>query len=381
VSELQVEIPRLRAFGTQFHTFGVSNVGQTGQATRVEAGQTSDMDGLLDIIAPAIHETAVVFGNHYDDVARVVAGTGTALVTTADDYAKVDHAVAEAMDKKAVHVGSQSDAPLGSGGAWSEHHVYASCHAVEPDPAQRIRDDMDADVRAIDWVFHKFTGHHITEPIDNIVGNWTTLTARGESWADISRMLKAHGDDVLVNTANIDGVWDGVAATSFHEFGVRLGNGLHAESEIPLAIQYALGQLADKWESLYKQCVDLLQSVIHDVEIGAAALAAGWWCGVGEAVAAKKCEEALVAFYRAYKIVMLVKHVIQAANLAVKGFQKLADLYHLATHIPEAINGEIGKLKDLISELGSIPQHLDNLSHLGDTPTGPYGGPRAPGIS
>src|SRR5262249_61551954 len=61
VSELQVEIPRLRAFGAQFHTFGVGNVGQTGQATRVEAGRTSDMDGLLDLIAPAIHETALVF--------------------------------------------------------------------------------------------------------------------------------------------------------------------------------------------------------------------------------------------------------------------------------------------------------------------------------
>jgi hypothetical protein len=381
VSELQVEIPQLHAFGAHFHTFGVSNVGATGQSARVEAGQTADMSGLLDIIAPAIHATAVAFGNHYDALAQVVAGTGTALEKTADDYAKVDHAVAEAMDRKAVSVGGQTDAPIGSGGAWAEHRVYASCHSIESDPAAKIRGGMDADVRAIDWVFHKFTGHHITEPIDKIVGNWTTLTARGLSWVDVSNMLRAHGDDVLANTANVDGVWDGVAATSFHEYGVRLGNGLHAESEIPLAIQYALDQLADKWEALYKQCVDLLQSVIHDVEIGAAALAAGWWCGVGEAVAAKKCEEALVAFYRAYKIVMLVKHLIQAANLAVKGFQKLVDVYHLATHIPEAISGEVAKLQDLISELGSIPTHLSNLSHLGDTPTSPYGGPDAPGIS
>ena len=343
MGELQVEIPRLRAFGTQFHTFGTSNVGQTGRTTRVDAGQTSDMDGLLDIIAPAIHETAVVFGNHYEAVARVVAGTGTALVKTADDYAKVDRAVAQAVDAKAVQVGSRHDEPIGSGGAWSEHHVYATRHAIDPDPATKIREGLDADVRAIDWVFHEFTGHHITEPIDQIVGNWTTLTARGESWADVSRMLKAHGDDVLANTANVDAVWDGVAATSFHEFGVRLGNGLHAESEIPLAIQDALGQLADTWETLYHQCVDLLQSVVHDVEIGAVALAAGWWCGVGEAVAAKKCEEALVAFYRAYKIVMLVKHLVTAADLAVKGLAKLAD-----------------------------------LSHLGDTPSRPYGGPSAP---
>ena len=119
-------------------------------------------------------------------------------------------------------------------------------------------------------VYFAATGQHMTEPIDSIIGNWTTLTARGESWADISRMLKAHGDDVLTNTANVDGVWDGVAATSFHEYGVRLGNGLHAESEIPLAIQYALDQLAGKWEMLYKQCVNLLESVIHDVEIGEA---------------------------------------------------------------------------------------------------------------
>jgi hypothetical protein len=381
MNDLQVEIPQLRAFGTQFHTFGVGNVGATGQATRVEAGQTADMDGLLDIIAPAIHETAVVFGNHYDDLAMVVAGTGTALVATADDYAQVDHAVARTMDQHAVAVGDQTDAPIGSGGAWSEHHLYAACHGIDPDPAKRIRDAMDADVRAIDWVFHKFTGHHITEPIDAIVGNWTTLTSRGSSWADVSRMLKAHGDDVLDNTANVDGVWDGVAATSFHEYGVRLGNGLHAESEIPLAIQYALGQLADRWESLYRQCVNLLESVIHDVVLGAAALAAGWWCGVGEAVAAKRCEEALVAFYRAYKIVMLVKHVIQAANVAVKGFQKLADLYHLATHIPEAVDGEIIELEDLIGALGSVPEHLDDLTHLGDTPTSLYGGPRAPGIA
>jgi hypothetical protein len=78
---------------------------------------------------------------------------------------------------------------------------------------------------------------------------------------------------------------------------------------------------------------------------------------------------------------MLVKHVIQAANLAVKGFEKLVDVYHLATHIPEAISGEVAALKDLMVELGSIPTHLDHLSHLGDTPSTPYGGPRAPGIS
>jgi len=207
VSELQVEIPRLRAFGTRFHAFGAATVAATGQATRVDAGQTADMDGLLDIIAPAIHETAVVFGDHYDDLATVVASTGTALVKTADDYAKVDLAVARGMDKRAVSVGHQTDAPIGSGGAWAEHQVYGSCHGIDPDPAKRIRDGMDADVRAIDWVFHKFTGHHITEPIDTIVGNWTTLTARGESWADTSRMLKAHGDDVLTNTVNVDGVW------------------------------------------------------------------------------------------------------------------------------------------------------------------------------
>ena len=380
MSELQVDIAELRAFGTHFHTFGVGNVGATGRATRVEAGQTADMDGLLDIIAPAIHETAMVFGHHYDDVARIVAGTGAALVRTADEYAAVDHAVARAMDKKAVSVGSRIDAPIGSGGAWSEHQVHGGCHGIDPDPARQIRACMDTDVRAIDWVFHKFTGHHITEPIDAIVGNWTTLTARGESWADVSRMLRAHGDDVLANTANVDGFWEGVAATSFHEYGVRLGEGLHAESEIPLAIQYALGQLAEKWESLYEQCVNLLESVIHDVQIGAVALAAGWWCGVGEAVAAKKCEESLVAFYRAYKIVMLVKHVITAADLAVKGFQKLADIYHMATHIPEALDDEITELKDLVGTLGSIPEHLDNLSHLGETPTTRDGGPRAPGI-
>jgi hypothetical protein len=146
MSELQVEIPQLRAFGGHFHTFGVSNVGRTGEATRVEAGQTVDMDGLLDLIAPAIHATAVAFGNHYDDVATVIAGTGTALAMTADDYAHVDHAVAEAMDRRAVSVGRQKDAPIGSGGAWSEHFVSASCHAIEPDPATRIRHGMDADV-------------------------------------------------------------------------------------------------------------------------------------------------------------------------------------------------------------------------------------------
>ena len=49
--------------------------------------------------------------------------------------------------------------------------------------------------------------------------------------------------------------------------------------------------------------------------------------------------------------------------------------------LPEAIEGEIGQLKDLIAELGSIPEHLGNLSHLGDTPTSAYGGPGAPGIA
>ncbi|MBB6626710.1 hypothetical protein H5V45_05170 [Nocardioides sp. KIGAM211] len=380
MSELQVEIPQLRGFGHKFETFGTGNVGQTGGNTRLQAGMTSDMDGLLDLIAPAIKATADRFADHYDDLAKVVEATGTALVKTADDYAKVDIAVARAMDKSAVSTGGVTESPMGSGGAWQETSVLGQCHGAEADPAAEIRSHMDADVRAIDWVFSKFTGHHITEPIDSIVGNWTTLTARGLAWEDTSKMLKAHGDDVLANTANIDGVWDGVAATSFKAYGTKLGDGLHAESEIPLAIKMALDKLASSWKELYQSCVDLLQEVIHDVEIGAAALAAGWWCGVGEAVAAKKCEEALVAFYRAYKIVKMVKRVITVANLAVKGFEKLVDAYDLATHIPQAIEGEIQDLKDLMSELGSIPDHLDNLSHLGDTPTSPYGGPRAPHV-
>jgi hypothetical protein len=380
MSELQVEIPKLRDFGHKFEQFGTGTISQTGPHTRTQAGMTSDMDGLLDLIAPAIKLVADKFASHYDDLAKVIEGTGTALVKTADDYAKVDLAVAQAMDEQAVSTGGVTESPMGSGGDWSETTVLGQCHGAEADPAAEIRSDMSADVRAIDWVFNKFTGHHITEPIDSIVGNWTTLTARGLAWQDTSNMLKAHGDDILTNTGNVDGVWDGVAATSFKAYGTKLGDGLHAESEIPLAIKIALDKLASSWEQLYKSCVDLLQEVIHAVEIGAAALAAGWWCGVGEAVAAKKCQEALVAFYRAYKIVMMVKHVITAANLAVKGFEKLVDAYDLATHIPETIDGEIQDLKNLMSELGAIPEHLDNLSHLGDTPTSPYGGPRAPHV-
>lgn len=380
MSELQVQIPKLRGFGHKFETFGTGAVSRTGPNTRMQAGMTSDMDGLLDLIAPAIKIVADKFGDHYDDLAKVVEGTGTALVKTADDYAKVDLTVAQAMDKKAVSTGGVTESPIGSGGAWSETTPLGQCHGAMSDPAAEIRGHMDADVKAIDWVFNKFTGHHITEPIDSIVGNWTTLNARGLAWQDTSNMLKAHGDDVLTNAGNVDGVWDGVAATSFKAYGTKLGDGFHAEAEIPLAIKIALDKLASSWKELYQSCVDLLQDVIHDVEIGAVALAAGWWCGVGELVAAKKCQEALVAFYRAYKIVKMVKHVITAASLAVKGFEKLVDAYDLATHIPEKIDGEIEKLKDLMSDLGAIPDHLDNLSHLGDTPASPYGGPNAPHV-
>ncbi len=381
MSELQVQIPKLRAFGHKFEEFGTNVVPRTSENARFQAGSTGDMSGLLDLIAPAIHEVAEMFGDHYDDIANVITKTGTALVKTADDYAKVDMTVGRAMDKSAVAVGDQTDEPIGSGGAWSEHQVMGKCYGAEPDPAEKIRSDMAIDVQAIDWVFNKFTGHHITEPIDSLVGNWTTLTARGLAWQDTSAMLKAHGDDMLANTANVDGVWDGVAATTFKEFGTRLGQGLQGESEIPLALKAVLDKLAESWEELYQQCVDLLEEVIHDVELAAAALAAGWWCGVGEAVAAKKCEEALVAFYKAYKIVMMVKHIITAADLAVKGFKKLRDAYDIATHIPEKVEGAIDDLGDLMAELGAIPDHLNNLSHVGDTPTSPYGGPRAPGIA
>lgn len=381
MTDLKVDIGALKDYGSLFESFGSSNVGQTGDQARSYCGVTSDMDGLLDVIAPAIRSVADAFGNHYDDIAQVVTKTGTALVATAGDYGKVDHAVAVAMDRKAVSVGEGTDNPMGSGGGWTETYGHGIPREAESDPAEEIRSSMDADVRAIDWVFNKFTGHHITEPIDSIVGNWTTLTARGSAWGDVSDTLRGHGDDVIGNVAVIDGVWDGVAATTFNAYGTRLGNGLLAEAEIPLGIQAALDKLASEWRNLYEQCVDLLEEVIHDVEIAAAALAAGWWCGIGEAVAAKKCQEALVAFYRAYKIVKLVQHVIQAANLAVKGFEKLVDAFDLVTHVPEAIEGQIGELKDLMAELGAIPDHLDNLSHLGDTPTSPYGGPNAPGIS
>lgn len=383
MTDFAVNTHGLSRYGHRYQSFADDIISVTVSRTKVECRAGDSFNGLLALVKPVVNELAEDFGNHYDKLQKVVHGTGVSLVSVADHYAKQDDAAARAADAGAARVGHQDDAPISAAGGGSFQATYPAgqCYAAAPDPSQEIRDDMDIDVKAIDWVFNKFTGHHITEPIDHVIGNWTALTACGNTWGDIHDALDQHGEDILANRAPIDRVWDGNAAATFKEYATRLGNGFKGEAAAPAAIKLAMQQAAEEWEKLYKQAVDLLQSVIHEVEVGAAFLAAAWWCGAGEAMAAKKCEEALVAFYRAYKIAKAIHQVVTGLNVAVNGLKKLAKLDYLIHHIPGTIDQKIDEIKDQLDDYGDL---ASALLHLGDAvtePTTKYGGPHDPGIS
>ncbi|MEX0428281.1 hypothetical protein AB3X52_11685 [Nocardioides sp. DS6] len=382
MADFDVKLHGLRRYGHHYQSFADDIISVTVSRTKVECRANDSFNGLLTLVKPVVDELAEDFGNHYEKLQKVVHGTGVSLVSVADHYAKQDEAAAAAADAGAPRVGHQHDTPIGNGGGpFQATYPMGQCYGASPDPSQEIRDDMDVDVKAIDWVFHKFTGHHITEPIDDVIGNWTALTACANTWGDIHDALDQHGEDLLANRAVVDAVWDGNAAMSFKEYGTRLGNGFKGEAAAPAAIKLAMKEAADEWEKLYKQAVDLLQSVIHDVEVGAGFLAAAWWCGAGEAVAAKKCEEALVAFYRAYKIAKAIHQTITGLNVAVKGLKKLAKLDYLIHHIPGTIDQKIQEIKDQIGDYGDLATALLHLGDAATEPTKKYGGPNDPGIS
>lgn len=381
--DFDVKPQGLSRYGHKYQSFADDIISVTVSRTKVECRANDSFNGLLTLVKPVVNELAQDFGNHYEKLQNVVHGTGVSLVSVANHYAKQDDAAAAAADAGAARVGHQKDTPIGAdgGGGFQATYPAGKCYAASPDPSQEIRDDMDVDVKAIDWVFNKFTGHHITEPIDDVIGNWTALTACAYTWGDIHDALDQHGEDILANRAPIDRVWDGNAAVTFKEYGTRLGNGFKGEAAAPAAIKLALENAAKEWENLYKQAVDLLQSVIHDVEIGAAFLAAAWWCGAGEAVAAKKCEEALVAFYRAYKIAKAIHQVITGLNVAVNGLKKLAKLDKMLHDIPGTIDQKIQEIKKQVDDYGDLASALLHLGDAANEPTKKYGGPDAPGIS
>lgn len=381
MARFSVQADSLIWFGEQFAYFGENDMAEVGPYVKRYAGQTDGLDGVLATLIPGIELLAQTFGDHYTALATVVSGTGNGLVRTGQDYARTDQASNAAADKDAPLVGEQTD--IAADGLVSFQTAVRSLSptAPGPDPGQEVRSNMDADVKAIDWLFAQVAGHHITEPLNELVGNWTALTAQGAAWGQAGEALVAYGENMKSNADQVDHVWDGVAARTFKEYGHRLGDGLTGEGEICAAIKLVLDHLAEKFEEIFKACVELLESVVHQVEIGAAFLATLWWCGVGEGVAAVTLAGAIGDFWLAYRVARTVRLVIAAVDVAIKAFQALADLFHLVSNLPAAVAGQIEDIEQLIRDVGAIPGILVDVSHIPGEPTGGYGGPGAPGIA
>ncbi|PZS32256.1 MAG: hypothetical protein DLM58_10190 [Pseudonocardiales bacterium] len=376
-----VEADSLIWFGEQFKYFGETDMAEVGPYVTRYAGQTEEMYGVLASLAPGIELLAQTFGDHYTALATVVSGTGSGLVQTGQDYARTDQASNAAADATAPLVGDQTDVTADGVVSFQTSVRSLSPTAPGPDPGQAIRSNMDADVVAIDWLFAQVTGHHITEPLNDLVGNWTALTAQGAAWGQAGEALIAYGENIKYNADQVDHVWDGVAARTFKEYGHRLGDGMKGEGEICLAVKLVLDQLAEAFEQIFQTCVDHLESVVHQVEIAAAFLAALWWCGVGEGVAGVTLAGAISDFELAYGVASTVRRVITAVDVAIKAFQALADLFHLVSDLPAAVSGEIEDIEQLIRDVGAIPGVLVDISHIPAEPTDAYGGPGEPAIA
>lgn len=239
---------------------------------------------------------------------------------------------------------------------------------------------MDIDVKAIDWLFHEATGHHITEPIDALVGNWTTLWADGAAWDQISGGWKQLGANLADFAGQIDHIWDGEAEKTFQVYMQRLADALKGEADLAAGIAKVLGLLGDKFESLASQAVDMMQSVIHQVESAVIWLAGLWWCGVGEAAAAEKAGEALDDFMKTWKLVNRLIKLVKFAHKAMMAYYKFKALLEKVLSLPSVVDGKISDLKSDLHAVGATPGILGDLSHLPQEPITSYGGPSAPGI-
>ncbi|SOD72384.1 hypothetical protein SAMN05892883_1783 [Jatrophihabitans sp. GAS493] len=375
MADYTVDAGALAVFGKEWGEYGSGEIRQIAPYCRTYAGQSSGMTGLLAILQPATTELATLFSEHYGNLARVYTQTGRALTETAELYVDSDAAAARKLHSALA----DRNLPARVRAERHEHSApfvetsvrLAPTHAAA-DPTKSARSKMDIDVKAIDWLFNKVTGHHITEPIDALVGNWTVLTAQGQAWANVGDAWKQHGSDTLQNTNSVHSVWTGSAQARFAGYGHHLGGGMSGEREICLAIKVVLDRVAQQFEAVFKAALGYIQSVIHQVEVAAGWLAAGWWCGVGEAVAAKKVEEALVDFYNAWKLVHRVELLVKLANAALKSFQRLKDIYHLVANAPAELSHEVEKVRAVIRGVGAIPGELSDLSKLPAEPTTPY---------
>lgn len=377
----------LDSYGSSIWVDGIGLCDQ-GLYAREYAGRTDGFTGVLALLTPLVDgsdpgSVTGALATHYDQLDDIVSKTGEAVQRTAKMYATTETANARRLDSSAPTVHDGHDV-AGDGKA---HYRQPGGMPAETfpspssDPSLEARNNMAIDVKAIDWLFNKATGHHITDPIDAIVGNWTTVQADAASWGTIGKIFGYWAGDLQQLASAIDQVWDGNAAATFQAYMTRLTGAVKGEGDVAGALELLLNKVASELESTFNGAVSLLQSVIHQVEAAALLLAATWWTGVGDAAAVEKAGEALDDFMKTWRIVNAVIKLVKLARVAMLAYYKIKDIVEKVISVPSMISNDIGDIKTGLHDIGAAPGVLQNLEALPKEPTVAYGGADAPGIS
>jgi hypothetical protein len=367
----------LTQYGTAMADYG-DEVDKAAPFCREWAGQTQGLTGpVLSQLAGPTREVANGLADRYDALARNWVATGQQLEATARSYHETDQSSRARLD---------ASYPGGAGGI---HDAEADGHASLPpltygswsgerppsDPGEEARDSFSFEIKAVDGLFHKVTGWHLTEPIDALAGNWKTLDAQAAAYDTIREAFLGFGDTMTGFATAADHVWDGQAATAFQTYARRFGNGLRGEAEVAGAVAIVLRKLSSEYGAIYQSCVDLIKGIVRQLE-GAAATALV--PVLGEINAVRKVKATVQKFLEAKKLVDQARRVVQVAEGTLRNLVRVVKVYEKGAKAVDAVKGKIDFAKKAVGAAGNAPGVASNLAGLLHQPTYGYGGPTAP---
>ena len=376
MSQFEVRPTALHRYAGSMQHYADDEVRGAGPFCRRYAGQTGGLHGVLGELAGPLTALAGGFADHYDTLATMWVTTGQQLSSTAADYRRADDDSSARLDRSYPGGVGVHDAEA-DGEASLPGLDYSGWHGRGPasDPAAAIRDGMSLDAKIVDVVFHRITHHHITDPLDAMVGNWDTLRAAADAWRTLRGRWLGFGSTMSDYASGIDHLWDGHAASAFQTWARRFAGAMQGEGEICGGVALVLDRLADEFERRYTQAVGLIQDVIHKLESAGVTAALPY---IGEVQIAKKVQESVTTFAKAVGLAEDVTQLVARTRATIDGFHRLVAAVDLVATAPARVTAAVGGVAHLV---GAAPAVTSHLSHLRYEPHLAYGGPSAPHFS
>lgn len=366
----------LTQYGSTMAEYG-AEVNRAAPFCREWAGQTTDLTGpVLSQLAGPSRAVATALADRYDALARNWVVTGQQLEATARSYHDTDQDARARLDAtypggRGAHdaeADGEASLPALSYGSWSGERPPS-------DPGAEARDSLSFEIKAVDGLFHKVTGWHLTEPIDALAGNWKTLDANAAAFDTIRKGFLGFGETMDGFAKAADHVWDGQAASAFQTYGRRFANGLRGEAEVAGAVAIVLRKVSSEYGAIYQSCVDIIKAIARQLE--QAALTA-LIPVVGQLNAVNKVRATVQKFLEAKKLVEKARKVAKVAEFALENAVRIVAIAEKGASKVDAAKEKIDFAKNAIGAAKDAPGRARNLAGLLQAPTNGYGGPTSP---